>query len=76
MPPPIIIAHIAKRGRNTALRRNRMRAGWKDFGNTRRFQTALGAAQSRPQAGPTGADNDNVKLMIGKRMRTHFYLLY
>ena len=75
MPAPIIITHIAERGGNAALRRNRMRARREDFGNTRRLQPAFGAAQSGAQTRTTGPDNDDVKLMIDKRMRTHFYLL-
>ena len=68
VPLPMIWAHIRKRGRDPALRRNRMRAGWKHFGDAGGAQPLLCHAQSCPQASATSADYNNIIFMGFKRI--------
>src|SRR4051812_20795823 len=51
VPAPVVLAHIAERGGDAALRRDRVRAGRKDFGDAGRLQPGLAAADDRAQAG-------------------------
>ena len=44
---PIVLAHVAERGRDTALRRDRVTAGREDFRDAGGGEAGLGEAQSR-----------------------------
>ena len=68
VPFPIVRTHIGKRRRDTALRRDRVRAGRKDLGDTGRAQPCLRTADGRPQPGAASADDDNVECVIGNRI--------
>jgi hypothetical protein len=65
VPAPVILAHVAERGSNTALRGDRMRTRREDFRDTGGLQPGGGALQRSAQAGATRADNDDVEGVIG-----------
>ena len=71
VPAPVVLAHVAERRRNPALRRDRVRAGGKDLGDAGRLQARLRAAQSRAQARASGADHHHVELVIDEIVRRH-----
>src|SRR5262249_4412349 len=50
VPAPIILAHIAERGGDAALPRNRVRTRREDLGDARGAQTRFTAADDRAQA--------------------------
>ncbi len=64
VPRPVIGRIVAERGGDPALRRDRVRAGWEDLGNIRRFQSGFGRAHRRAQAGSPRADHDDVVGMV------------
>src|SRR5215470_1304143 len=64
MPAPIVLAHIAERGRNAPLRRNRMGAGGEYFADAGGSQPGGAAAHHGAQARTAGPDHDNVVGMI------------
>ncbi len=68
VPAPIIAAHIAQRRRNSALGRNRMRAGWEDFRDTRRAEARLRATNSCAKARAASAHHHHIKGMVGDRI--------
>jgi hypothetical protein len=69
VPAPVILAHVAQRGRNSALRGHRVRTGGEYFRDACGAQARLAASHHRAQAGATGADNYNVMAMILDRVR-------
>ena len=52
--------HVAERGRDAALRRDRMRAGREHLGDAGGAQARLAAADHGAQARAAGADDDDV----------------
>src|SRR6185369_16251169 len=64
VPAPVVFAHVAERGSDAALRRNRMRAGRKDLADASRAQARLAAADHRAQARAAGADYDDVVAVV------------
>ena len=57
---PVVIAHIAERGGNAALRRDRVRARRKNFGQTDGLQAFRGESEGRAQARAAGANDDHI----------------
>ena len=68
VPAPIVRPHVAERRGDAALRGNRMRARRKHLRDARRLEPGFGAAERRPQACATGADDDDVIRMIDDRV--------
>jgi hypothetical protein len=68
VPAPVVRTHVAERGGNPALRRDRMRAGRKHFGNAGRLEPRLGAADTGAQAGAAGSDDDHVVGVVCDRI--------
>ena len=60
VPAPVVLVHVAERGRDAALRRDRMRAGRKHLGDAGGAQAGFAAADHGAQAGAAGADHDDV----------------
>ena len=62
---PVVLAHVAERGRDAALRRHGVRARREHLGDARRLQAFLRQPEGRAQAGAAGADDDHVVLVFG-----------
>ena len=57
---PVVLFHVAERGTDAALRRNRVRARGEHFGEHRNAQTRPRQLQGTAHAGATGTDYDCV----------------
>ena len=68
VPAPVVLAHVAERGGDAALRRDRVRAGRKHLGDAGGAQARLAAADHGAQAGAAGADHDHVVGVILDRI--------
>src|SRR6516165_9833545 len=68
VPAPVVLAHIAERGGDAALRRDRVRAGREHLGNAGGLEPGLAAADHGAQARSAGADHDNVVAVIFDRI--------
>ena len=68
VPAPVVGAHVAERGGDAALGRDRVRAGGKHLGDAGGAQAGLGAAKRRAQARAAGADDDHVVGVVGQRI--------
>ena len=55
VPAPVVLAHIAERGGDAALRRDGVRAGGEDLGDAGGAQAGLAAADHGAQTGAAGA---------------------
>ncbi len=64
VPAPVVLAHVAERGGDAALRRDRVRAGGEDLGDAGGLQARLRAAERRAKAGAAGADDHDVIGMV------------
>ena len=64
VPAPVILAHVAQRGADAALRRNGMAARREHLGDAGGFQTSGAHAERGAQAGPAGADDHHVIGMV------------
>ncbi len=74
VPAPVVLAHVAERGGDAALRRNGVAAGRKNLGDAGRLQPGLGHAEGRAQPRAAGADDDDVIFVVGDWIcLTHFY---
>src|SRR5690606_23574368 len=72
MPLPVVFSHIAKRGGNTALRCNRMRACREDLGNAGRLEARFGHAHGGAQTGTASTDDNNIIGMVNNGIsRSH-----
>ena len=58
---PVVLAHVAERGADAALRRDRVRAGREHLGQHGDVQAGARQAQRRLHAGAAGADDDDVE---------------
>ena len=61
---PVVLAHVAERGRDAALRRHGVRARREHLGDAGGLQALLGQAEGGAQARATGADHDHVELVF------------
>ena len=68
VPAPVVRPHIAERGRDAALRRDRMRAGREHLGDAGRLQSRFGAAERGAQARSARPDHHHVIGVIGERI--------
>ena len=68
VPAPVVLAHIAERGGDAALRRHRVRARREDLGDAGGAQAGFTAADDGAQSGAAGADDDDVVSVILDRI--------
>src|SRR5690606_31679080 len=68
MPAPVVLAHVAERGGDAALRRHGVRARRKHLGDASGAQTGFRAADHGAQAGAAGTDNNNIVFVILDRI--------
>ena len=68
VPAPVVLAHIAERGGDAALRRDGMGAGREHLGDAGGAQARFAAADHGAQPGAAGADDDDVIGMILDRV--------
>ena len=68
---PVVLAHVAQRGGDAALRRHGVRAGREDLGQAHGLQALGGQAEGRAQAGAAGAHHDHVVLVFGDLVSGH-----
>ena len=68
VPAPVVLAHIAERGGDAALRRHRVRARRKHLGDAGGAQAGFAAADHGAQAGAAGADDDDVVGVVFDRI--------
>ena len=61
---PVVLAHVAERGGDAALRRDGVRTGREHLGDARGLQALLREAEGGAQAGAAGADDDHVVLVF------------
>ena len=73
MEAPVVFAHITERRGDAALRRNRMGTCREYLGDQRGFQALFRAAETGAQTRATGADHDNVIVMICNLIACHLY---
>ena len=64
MEAPVVLAHVAQRGGDAALRRHGMRTGREHLGDAGGLEAFLGQAERGAQAGAAGADHDHVVLVL------------
>jgi hypothetical protein len=70
VPFPVVRPHIAERGGDAALGRDRMRTGREDLGHAGDVQPRLGAADDSAQPGAAGADDHHVESVVDDRIGT------
>ena len=68
VPAPVVFAHVAERGGDAALRRDRMRARREHFGDARGPQPRFAAADRGAQPGAAGADDDDIVGVVFDRI--------
>ena len=68
VPAPVVLAHVAERGGDAALRRHGVRARREHLGDAGGAQAGFRAADHGAQAGAAGADDHDVVVMIFDRI--------
>ncbi len=68
VPAPVVVAHVAERGGDAALRRDRVAARRKYLRDAGGLQPFERRAQGRAQTRAAGADDDDIVFMIGDRI--------
>ena len=71
MPAPVVVAHVAERRRDAALRRDRMAAGREHLGQARGGKPGLGQAEGRAQSRAAGADDDHIVGVVDEFVFAH-----
>ena len=71
MPAPVILAHVAERSGDPALRRDRVAARREHLGQACGGQSRLGQPEGGAQSGPTGADHDHVIGVVDELIFAH-----
>ena len=66
VPEPVVLAHVAERRADAALRRDGVRACRKHLREHRDREAGFGKLQRRAHAGTTGADDDRIELAHGQ----------
>ena len=73
VPAPVVLAHVAERGADSALGRDGVAAGGKELRHAGGGQSLRGEAEGRPQARPARAHDDDVVFVlddgVGRRHR-------
>ena len=68
---PVVLAHVAERGADAALRRHRVAARREHLGQAGRGQPRLGQAHGGAQARAAGADDDDVVAVVDELVGGH-----
>ncbi len=68
---PVVLAHVAERGADAALRRHRVAAGGEHLADAGGRQARFGQTEGRTQTRAAGADDDDVVAVIGERVIAH-----
>src|SRR5262245_11861092 len=68
VPAPVVLAHVAERGRDAALRRHRVRAGREYLGDAGGAQPGFAAADHGAQSGAAGPHHHHVVAVILDRI--------
>jgi hypothetical protein len=71
VPAPVVLAHVAERGRHAALGRDRVAAGGKDLGDAGGRQAGGGQAHGCAQAGAAGPDHDDIVFVYVDLVSAH-----
>ena len=71
VPAPVVLAHIAERGGDAALRRDRVAARRKHLGDAGGLEASRCAFQRGAQSGAAGADDDDIECVIDDRVGGH-----
>ena len=71
VPAPVVLAHVAQRGADTALRSYCVAARRKYLGDARRLEVLMGQPERCAQARAAGTDNDNVVIVVNKFVVAH-----
>ncbi len=71
VPAPVVIPHVGERRTNAALRCNRVAARREYLGDAGSRESCFGQAESRPQSGTAGTDDDNVITVINEIVVAH-----
>ncbi len=69
VPQPVVLGHVAERGADAALRRDRVRARREHLGQHGHRQAGFGELQRGAHAGAAGADDQRVELADRKTCR-------
>ena len=65
---PVVLAHVAERCADAALRGDRVAARREHLADARRVEALLGETEGGTKSGAAGADDDDVVGMIGERV--------
>ncbi len=68
---PVVFAHVAQRGGNTALRGHGVRTGREDLGQADGLQALGGKSERGAQTGTAGTDHDHVVLVFSNLVSGH-----
>src|SRR5690606_5488101 len=71
VPAPVVLAHVAERGTDAALRSHGMAARREDFRNTRRRKPGVREPERRAQSRSARADDDDVETVIYELRGAH-----
>ena len=71
MPAPVVLAHVAKRRGDPALRRHRMAARREDLRNAGRVEAGVRQSECGTQAGAARANDDDVVTVIDEFVVAH-----
>ena len=64
VPAPVVLRHVAERRADAALRRDGVAARREYLGDAGRIEPGGDHSQRRPQTGPPGAEDDDIKGMV------------
>src|SRR6185295_2218271 len=71
VPAPIVLAIVAKRGRNAALRRHRVAACREDFGYAGGLEAGSSTFERSAQTRAARADDNDIECVIDNGIRVH-----
>ena len=71
VPAPVVLAHVAERGADAALRGDRVAARREELGDAGGGQARFGQPERGAQAGAAGADDDDVVGVIDELVSAH-----
>ena len=68
VPAPVVLFHVAERGRDAPLRCHGVAAGGEELADAGGLQPGFGEAEGRAQAGAAGAHHHHVVVVLGNRV--------
>ena len=72
VPAPVVLGHVAQRGVDAALRRDRVRARREELRDARGLEAGLGAAHGGAEARAARTDHDGVVVVVDDLVRLVF----